>query len=197
MIFFNKKMYVFPFSFISLWHLIDLIINTVSINIFAPWSWRQRTAAASLLCMCLKHAKNLQFSIPYRGDAHKGVANRNSCPKLAHPSKMLTLLNLLFLCWGKWRRSSAQLLNELSKDINLNFGKSENIFGPPASQPAPLIRSVANCAKSVTTLKNNIHQLLSRSSSNRVWPKKIMLVVVLPSKFTLKLTIFLAYKMFH
>ena len=86
MIFFNKKMYVFPFSFISLWHLIDLIINTVSINIFAPWSWRQRTAAASLLCMCLKHAKNLQFSIPYRGDAHKGVANRNSCPKLAHPS---------------------------------------------------------------------------------------------------------------
>ena len=118
---------------IPLWHLIDPIIYTVSINIFAPWSWRQRTAA-SLLCMCLKHAKNLQFSIPYRGDAHKGVANRNSCPKLAHPSKMLTLLNLLFLCWGKWRRSSAQLLNELSKDINLNFGKSENIFGPPASQ---------------------------------------------------------------
>ena len=140
-------MYVFPFSSIPLWHLIDLIINTVSINILAPWSWRQQTAA-SLLYMWLKHAKNLQFSIPYRGDAHKGVANRNSCPKLAHPSKMLTLLNLLFLCWGKWRRSLAQLLNELSKDINLNFGKSENIFGPPASQPASSSSQV--CSKLCT-----------------------------------------------
>ena len=145
MIFFNKKMYVFPFSSIPLWHLIDLIINTVSINILAPWSWRQQTAA-SLLYMCLKHAKNLQFSIPYRGDAHKGVANRNSCPKLAHPSKMLTLLNLLFLCWGKWRRSLAQLLNELSKDINLNFGKSENFWSTSQSARP---RSVANCAQSV------------------------------------------------
>ena len=147
--------------------MIDPIINTVSINIFSPWwsCWRQRHIPSCVFEPCKKFAI---FHSPYRGDAHKGVANRNSCPKLAHPSHWpcLTCSFLLRKMKKKKKKkqpTSAQLLNELSKDINLNFGKSENFWStrlPASSSVCSKLCTVSN----LTTLKNNIHQLLSRSS---------------------------------